>query len=50
MIDAWSCLEVTRAGRTALDRVVRFSFSELRDQRPELIRALRRILSRTKRP
>lgn len=43
-------LEVTRAGRTSLDRVVRFSFSELRDEGPELIRALRRILSRTKRP
>lgn len=42
-------LEVTRAGRTTLDRVVHFSFSELRDEGPDLIRALRRILGKTKR-
>jgi DNA-binding MarR family transcriptional regulator len=41
-------LEVTRAGRTALDRVVRISFSELREEGPDLIRALRRILAKTK--
>jgi DNA-binding MarR family transcriptional regulator len=43
-------LEVTLAGQTSPDRVVRFSFSELRDDGPELIRALRLILSRAKRP
>jgi len=37
-------LELTRAGRTALDRIVRFSFSHLRVEAPELIKSLRRIL------
>jgi len=37
-------LKLTRPGRTALDRIVRFSFSQLRDEAPTLIRSLRRIL------
>lgn len=37
-------LELTRPGRAALDRIVRFSFSQLRDEAPALIRSLRRIL------
>jgi DNA-binding MarR family transcriptional regulator len=37
-------LHVTRSGRSALDRIVRFSFSELREEAPGLIKSLRRIL------
>ena len=41
-------LQVTRAGRSVLNRVVRFSFSELHIDGPELIRSLRRILGKAK--
>lgn len=37
-------LGLTRSGRGVLDRIVRNSFSHLRDEAPELIRSLRRIL------
>ena len=37
-------LKLTRPGRSALDRIVRFSFSQLRVEAPTLIRSLRRIL------
>jgi hypothetical protein len=42
-------MEEKGAGRAALDRVVRFSFSQLRDEAPELIPALGRILSESAR-
>jgi DNA-binding MarR family transcriptional regulator len=37
-------LGLTRAGRDVLDRIVRYSFSQLRDEAPELSRSLRKIL------
>jgi DNA-binding MarR family transcriptional regulator len=37
-------LELTRAGRKVLDRIVRYSFTQLREEGPALIRSLRRIL------
>ena len=37
-------LELTRAGQKALDRIVRYSFTQLREEAPALIRSLRRIL------
>ena len=37
-------LELTRAGHKVLDRIVRYSFAQLRDEAPALIRSLGRIL------
>lgn len=37
-------LELTRAGKKVLDRIVRYSFAQLRDEAPALIRSLRHIL------
>jgi DNA-binding MarR family transcriptional regulator len=37
-------LQPTRAGRAVLSRIVRFSFSQLRDEAPALIQSLGRIL------
>jgi DNA-binding MarR family transcriptional regulator len=37
-------LKVTPAGQRVLGRIVRFSFVQLREEAPELIRSLRRIL------
>jgi DNA-binding MarR family transcriptional regulator len=37
-------LRVTSAGQRVLSRIVRFSFAQLREEAPELIRSLRRIL------
>lgn len=39
-------LQLTRAGRAVLSRIVRFSFSQLRDEAPALIQSLRRILQK----
>lgn len=43
-------LQLTGTGRAALSRIVRFSFSQLRDEAPALIRSLRRILKKQARP
>jgi len=37
-------LSVTPAGQRVLGRIVRFSFAQLREEAPELIRSLRKIL------
>jgi DNA-binding MarR family transcriptional regulator len=37
-------LQLTREGQTTLNKIVRFSFEQLREEAPELIRSLRRIL------
>jgi DNA-binding MarR family transcriptional regulator len=37
-------LGLTRSGRAVLDRIVRYSFSQLRGEAPALIRSLRQIL------
>ena len=37
-------LELTRAGHKVLDRIVRYSFAQLREEAPALIRSLGRIL------
>lgn len=37
-------LHVTRDGHATLNKVVRFSFEQLREEAPDLIRSLRRIL------
>jgi DNA-binding MarR family transcriptional regulator len=37
-------LRVTPAGQRVLGRIVRFSFAQLREEAPELIRSLQRIL------
>jgi DNA-binding MarR family transcriptional regulator len=37
-------LRVTPAGKRVLSRIVRFSFEQLREEAPQLIRSLRRIL------
>lgn len=37
-------LELTRTGQKVLDRIVRYSFAQLREEAPELIRSLRHIL------
>jgi DNA-binding MarR family transcriptional regulator len=39
-------LQLTGAGRTRLNRIVRFSFSQLHDEAPVLIQSLRRILQK----
>jgi DNA-binding MarR family transcriptional regulator len=39
-------LRLTRTGRNVLSRIVRFSFSQLRDEAPALIQSLRRILQK----
>ena len=39
-------LQMTGAGRKALNRIVRFSFSQLRQEGPALIRSLRRVLKK----
>ena len=39
-------LRVTPAGQRILSRIVSFSFAQLREEAPELIRSLRRILRR----
>ena len=39
-------LHLTREGQATLNRIVRFSFAQLRDEAPELIRSLRRLLTR----
>jgi DNA-binding MarR family transcriptional regulator len=43
-------LQLTRAGRTALSRIVRFSFLQLREEAPALIRSLRHILQKQAQP
>jgi len=42
-------VQLTPSGRAALGRIVRFSYSQLRDEGPTLIRSLRRLLDRQKR-
>lgn len=42
-------LDLTRTGRDVLNRIVQFSFGQLRAEGPELIRSLRRILRKPKR-
>ena len=42
-------LRLTRTGQGVLSRIVQFSFGQLRDEAPELIRSLRRILQKPKR-
>ena len=37
-------LHLTRDGRATLNKIVRFSFAQLREEAPELIRSLRRLL------
>ena len=37
-------LHVTREGQATLNRIVRFSFAQLREEAPKLIRSLRRLL------
>lgn len=37
-------LGLTRAGHGVLDRIVRYSFAQLRDEAPDLIKSLRQIL------
>ena len=39
-------LQVTATGRAALDRIVRYSLSHLRNEAPALIQSLRRILDK----
>jgi DNA-binding MarR family transcriptional regulator len=39
-------LHVTREGQATLNRIVRFSFAQLREEAPELIRSLRRLLTK----
>ena len=39
-------LQLSNTGRSALDRIVRYSFSELREEAPGLIQSLRRILQK----
>lgn len=39
-------LQLTGAGRAALGRIVKYSFSQLRDEAPALIQSLRRILQK----
>lgn len=39
-------LRLTREGQSILNRIVRFSFAQLREEAPELIRTLRRILTK----
>jgi DNA-binding MarR family transcriptional regulator len=43
-------LQVTRSGHTVVGRIAGFSFSQLRDEAPALIRSLRLILQRPMRP
>ena len=38
-------LQLTREGQITLNKIVRFSFEQLRAEAPELIRSLRRILT-----
>jgi DNA-binding MarR family transcriptional regulator len=42
-------VQLTLSGRAVLGRIVRFSYSQLRDEGPALIRSLRRVLDRRKR-
>ena len=42
-------VQLTPSGRAVLGRIVRFSYSQLRDEGPTLIRSLRRLLDRQKR-
>ena len=39
-------LELSSAGRAALGKIVRFSFSQLHDEGPALFQSLRRILKK----
>jgi len=39
-------LQLTGAGRAVLGRIVKYSFSQLRDEAPALIQSLRRILQK----
>lgn len=39
-------LHVTREGQATLNRIVRFSFAQLGEEAPELIRSLRRLLTK----
>ena len=43
-------LQLTRSGRAVLSRIVRFSFSQLRNEATALIQSLRRILQKQTRP
>jgi DNA-binding MarR family transcriptional regulator len=43
-------LHLTRAGQSVLNRIVKSSFAHLREEAPELIRSLRRILKKPRRP
>ena len=40
-------LQLSSTGRSALDRIVRYSFSQLREEAPALIQSLRRILQKS---
>jgi DNA-binding MarR family transcriptional regulator len=40
-------LQLTSTGRAALGRIVHYSFSQLREEAPELIQSLRRILQKS---
>jgi DNA-binding MarR family transcriptional regulator len=42
-------LRLTREGQSTLGRIVKFSFAQLREEAPELIRSLRRILKKPRR-
>lgn len=42
-------VQLTASGRALLGRIVRFSFAQLRDEGPALIRSLRRVLDGQKR-
>jgi DNA-binding MarR family transcriptional regulator len=42
-------LRLTREGQSTLDRIVKFSFAQLREEAPELIRSLRTILQKPRR-
>ena len=39
-------LHLTRDGQATLNKIVRFSFAQLREEAPELIRSLRRLLAK----
>ena len=39
-------LHLTREGHATLNKIVRFSFSQLREEAPELIRSLRRLTTK----
>ena len=42
-------LHLTRDGQATLNKIVRFSFAQLREEAPDLIRSLRRLLNETQR-